>query len=194
VVRWDHFSLWRWVFEYVPGCSSLRGLGRVATFLALPASMGLSWVCQRAGDRAAGLSAADRRRFLTVLFIFGLLALVEQSSPPPNTGFSGSSEWKYLTHFAQGIPRDCEAFYLRVPSQAFGSTTEWSLDAAWAALLSGVPTLHGYSGGEPPGWDLVKIKRASFRGLAEDWVQRNHLKGPVCEVAILGPAVDHVGP
>jgi hypothetical protein len=65
---------------------------------------------------------------------------------------------------------------------------DWSLDAAWVALLSGVPTLHGYSGTEPPGWDLNGMKRPDFKARVMAWEKLNHLKGPVCEIDPMGPS------
>ena len=191
VLRWGDFSLWRWVFQYVPGASSIRGVGRIAVFMTLPVCVALAWVCQRSGAWAEGLNVSKRRWFVVGAVVFGCLTVAEQLSPPPGPGYSASRESARITQLAAGIPRNCEAFYIGLPPQAPGSSAEWSLDAAWAAQESGVPTLHGYSGTEPPGWNLGGLKRPDFQTRVQDWVQRNHLKGPICEIQPLGPAVEN---
>jgi hypothetical protein len=189
VLHWGEFSPWRWVFQYVPGASAIRGVGRIAVFMTLPVSVALAWVCQRSGIWAEGLSDAKRRWFVVGAMVFVCLTVAEQFSPPPSPGYSASKESARLTQLAAGIPRNCEAFYIILPPQTPGSSAEWSLDAAWAAQVSGVPTLHGYSGTEPPGWNLGGLKRSDFQSRVQDWVQRNHLKGLVCEIQPMGPGM-----
>lgn len=186
VVHWGEFSLWRFVFQYVPGASSIRGVGRIAVFMTLPVAVALAWSCQRFGIWAAGLSVSKRRWFIVGAVVFGCMTVAEQFSPPPGPGYSASKESARLTQLAAGIPKNCEAFYIGLPPTAPGSSAEWSLDAAWAAQESGVPTLHGYSGTEPPGWNLGGLKRPDFQARVQEWVQRNHLRGPVCEIQPMG--------
>jgi hypothetical protein len=181
---WSDFSLWRWVFTFVPGAQAVRTVGRLAVFLALPVSVWVAWAAQAAGNWMDRMNPAKRRPCQWIAALLLVLALAEQSSPPPGPGYSASGEWTRLTRMARDIPKQCEAFYLILPPNAAGSSAEWSLDASWAALLSGVPTLHGYSGVEPPGYELRGLKRPEYPAQVKEWIDRNHLKGPVCEIAI----------
>jgi hypothetical protein len=38
-----------------------------------------------------------------------------------------------------------------------GSTGKYNLDAMWVQLRTGVPTVNGYSGNQPPGWPFVNM-------------------------------------
>jgi hypothetical protein len=182
VIRIGDFSLWRWVFEYAPGAGVIRSVGRVSVFLALPASVWLAWSCQQWLATYENWGASAKKGLAAVIVFIGWLVLAEQAGPPPSAGYSASFETKRVAQIVSGIPRTCEAFYFVPSPQTQESSAEWSLDAAWAALGSGVPTLHGYSGVEPPGWNLNGLKRPDFRDRVEVWIKRNGLHGPICEI------------
>jgi len=181
VSRWETFSPWRWVFENVPGAGSVRAVNRVTLFLSLPVAITLAWVCGWVGRWLVRSGWQTRLGAGMALMLLVGLLVVENAHPKIGEGYSASKEWAYLERLASGVPRGCEAFYLSLPPGTPGPSSEWSMDAAWAALLSGVPTLHGYSGIEPPGWDIRGLKRPEYQATVQDWVQRHHLRGPICE-------------
>ena len=54
------------------------------------------------------------------------------------------------------------------------------LDAAWAALASGVPTVNGYSGAAPPAWEPLHDGRirtpaeaAALEAALAEWLEAN---------------------
>ena len=47
------------------------------------------------------------------------------------------------------------------------------LDAMWAGLESGVPTINGYSGGTPVGWR--SLEDSNVRGVADLYFLEDHL-------------------
>jgi hypothetical protein len=54
----------------------------------------------------------------------------------------------------------------------------------WAAQLSGVPTLNGYSGVNPPEWDLIGLKRPDYRERVSRWIEHEGIQGKVAEINI----------
>lgn len=181
--RWGLFSVWRWIFEWAPGANAIRSVERVSLFLSLPASVGLAWAVQRGGcDRAVDIKPLRRRAGTVVVWVLVFLVFLEQSLPAAGPTFSASREWDYLRKFSGGIPRGCEAFYLTLPPGAPGSSLVWSMDASWGALLSGVPTLNGYSGCEPPGWGMQWIKRPEYEANAKAWIEHHRLRGPIARI------------
>jgi hypothetical protein len=69
---------------------------------------------------------------MALMLLVGLL-VVENAHPKIGEGYSASKEWAYLERLASGVPRGCEAFYLSLPPGTPGPSSEWSMDAAWAA-------------------------------------------------------------
>jgi hypothetical protein len=51
------------------------------------------------------------------------------------------------------IEPGCEVF-LMSPMQGYGPYWKYQLDAMWASMVAGVPTLNGYSGQNPKDWGL----------------------------------------
>ena len=179
VLRWGDFSPWRWVFDWVPGASALRSVGRVSLVLALPAGALLAWLGQRITDKIES-SKKIKRPLLIGLLAFGLLCFFgEQMSPPPDQGFSRSRELQWISTLAQDVPKDKVAFYILPTPSLPATSTELSLDAMWASLESGVPTLNGYSGMEPPGWDLNGLKRPDYQDRVDRWVHDTGLDGKI---------------
>jgi len=95
-----------------------------------------------------------------------------------------------VTDVARQVDSRWRCFYYsprlsKVPSDQYGFdhvTIASHLDAMWAELQTGVPTINGYSGSAPPGWwtlyasnvgedaDRERLQRA-----LGDWVSRHSL-------------------
>jgi hypothetical protein len=51
-------------------------------------------------------------------------------------------------------------------------------DAMWISLRTGLPTLNGFSGWAPPGWELLGAADPS--GAARRWIAHSGLREQVC--------------
>jgi hypothetical protein len=140
-------TLWRGVFEVVPGARAIRAVARIGLLLLVPAAIGAALFLQR-------MSAATmRRRWAVVLVV--LVMMAEQ----------GKTLYSYDKHVARRevarlaamIPAQCDAFLF---SPRFGRRMAWNyqVDAMWAQLERGVPTINGYSGNPPPGWAFSDLR------------------------------------
>ena len=78
------------------------------------------------------------------------------------------SIWSRL---ARDLPDNCSSFYVAVkPSERRTTSLSIRYDAALVGAMRGVPTLNGYSGYLPPGWDLWEVKDAGFESNVQRWI------------------------
>ena len=169
-------SLWRVVYEFFPAAKAVRGVSRVGMMLLIPIALGVSLML-------TSLRAKGRRGLAVAL---GLLAIVEQGQT--TEVFDKSANREDIADLVRHIDRArCASF---VFSPVRGNELPWEkyqIDAMWAQLESGVPTLNGYSGNHPPGWTLEDTSLLSdepdpARAAAiDEWVGRNGLdRSRVC--------------
>ena len=142
-------SLWRVVWEAVPGARAIRYPARIGMLLTVSGSIGLALFLDRARQpwhRAAAIGAAA-------------LCLIEQ--PHHARGHHQDGYRAGVDRIAAEIDTNCEAFYLAggLTSSGPGERRRDSPDpkrtqvaAMWVSLASGVPTVNGIAAVEPPGW------------------------------------------
>jgi hypothetical protein len=187
VTRWGSFDPWRLIFELFPGASAIRAVGRVHLAMALPASILLAWGADEIGRKLASWKPGIRSAADWLAALLVTTALFEQfGGPPCSPGFSASAERAWMSQLASRIPAGTDAFYLTVPGDFPASSDQLSVDALGAAVLTGVPTLNGYSGIDPPGWKLHWLKRPEYKFFVERWREEHNLTGNIAELRIGG--------
>ena len=151
--RWPGgFSLWHAAFAIVPGASALRAVSRIGFVLVLPASLGIALVIDRVGRVPA--HGHKWPRVLASLLIVGVV-LLEQGQRM--SSFDKQIARERAARVAHGIAPGCAAFLY---TTAGGVEDPWRyhVDAIWASMIRGVPTINGYSGNEPPGWTFYDVR------------------------------------
>jgi hypothetical protein len=114
--------------------------------LAIPAGIAIAWMV---GHRGSG-----RRGWLVAAL--AVLACLEQ-------GVTSRSVEVALVEaradeIAARVDRTADAFLVVPRGPAHRGRSWHQLDAMWAARRTGVPTLNGYSGNSPPGWDFGDLR------------------------------------
>lgn len=139
-------SLWFLVHQ-LPLVSVIRAVTRVDQTLLFVAAYGaafyVNWLLSRLNPK-----------FLTQLLVgtlIGVLLIAEAASG--RIGVSEKVEWRervdnLVVSVPEGLPTDSVLFFAQTNPPWFAA----EIDAMWASLLSGRPTLNGYSGIFPPGW------------------------------------------
>ena len=96
-----------------------------------------------------------------------------------------------VARLAGHIDPGCAAFfYSPVATVPPWPWYKYQLDAMWAGLAAGIPTVNGYSGNVPPGWALVDpIVRgpedeARLRAALAAWEASAGIAGEVCWVQV----------
>jgi hypothetical protein len=134
------FSLWRVVYELVPGAPAMRAASRIGLLLLLPLAILLAGALRR-------LEETGRSRLALAL---AALVMLEQGQNLPAC-FDKAAERREIERIAASIPPGCRAFYYS-PVPAGPVPWKAQVDAMWASMASGIPTVNGYSSNLPPGW------------------------------------------
>ena len=132
-------SLWLGYSGMIPGAIGIRAVGRVVLILLIPMALGLASLVQD----------LERRRWAVAGGILALACLAEQGITTET--FDAAANRATIAGLARRIDRGRVAFYYRpCDDQPF---YVYHLDAMWASMASGVPTINGYSGYAPREWE-----------------------------------------
>jgi hypothetical protein len=131
------WSLWGFLFYWVPGMRAIRIPSRIGLMLLYPAAVGL----------ACMTDALIQRGWVELAGILAALCMAEQIVDMPY--IDKSYHRQRIAAIASAVPRGAAAFYFVSPQQP---PTGVHLDAMWASLETGVPTMNGYSGNFPTGY------------------------------------------
>ena len=115
-----------------------RAIGRVVLILLVPAALGLACLVEY----------LDQRQRVIACWLVILVCLAEQGVTTPS--YDAAAHRASIENLAHQIDRRQLAFYYHPDDgQPF---YRHHLDAMWASLASGVPTVNGYSGHAPRSW------------------------------------------
>lgn len=164
-------SIWKLLFHIVPGASAIRAVARMGLLIVIPLSIGLAYLVE------------TRARIGAVLGI-AIVCFAEQVQ---TTGAYDKFQPRVdVSSLAARVNKGCAAFYYAPVYEQDGRDVPaaWQLqiDAMWAALETGVPTINGYSGFHPKRWGDLADNRA-FAGAAysrirdafQKWMAYYHL-------------------
>lgn len=141
VVAFTYFPggiyLWPIWYHALPGIQGIRVMARMNMLLLIPAGMAISMFVHRYRE--------DRTKFVLVIAI-ALLCCLEQVRKPHF--YDHELYQRRVNTIVQNLNGNCEAFFL---SELNPKQPVWvsQLDSAWASLLSGIPSITGYSGKFP---------------------------------------------
>lgn len=164
--------VWRLVFEGVPGANAIRAVARIGMLMLIPAGLGAAYFVDEMRPRRALLALA-----------LAACVLEQAQTTPAYDKLAVRSD---VASLANRIGSDCDAF-LFAPLAGPGAGRsgfedgKHQLDAMWAELLTGAPTINGRSGNSPPGWNfdhLTMSNEADERRtgrLLGDWCRRWNL-------------------
>jgi hypothetical protein len=172
-------SLWLAVSPYIPGAAAIRTPARVILVLLVPVALGLAFLVER----------LDRGRWGVVAWCLALACLAEQAGTSET--YDRDASRRRIAEVARQIDRRAQSFYYQTVSD-----DEYfyyvHLDAMWAGLETGVPTINGISGYFPTGWwnlgwaDLTREK--TIEEALQEWCDHHGLRRS--EVQRVGRQVD----
>jgi hypothetical protein len=171
---WRTASPWAGVYALVPGARGIRAVPRVGLVALVAWAAGLALAIDglaRWRPWAAGALA--------------LLCLLEQGVAYVH--FEPTLDRERVNRIAREVSAGCTAFVYTPPPDGW---PPWhaQIDALWVADATGVPTLNGYSGNAPPGWELQNCfvrspeDRERVDAAVAAWVRRWALPGTVCRI------------
>ena len=149
---WGDLTLWRIIYDFLPGAQAIRYVARIGIFLAIPGAVGL----------ACFLSTYPHGWKRAAATLVAVVCFSEQLHV-----LSGHSEEGYrdvVKRVASEVRPNSEAFLLvTVPSDGSqvrrrSNRRVAHLVAMWASMEAGVPTINGFYGNDPPGWKLRAVE------------------------------------
>jgi hypothetical protein len=169
------FSIWRAVFEPVPGFAAIRDPKRIISLYELGLVLAVGWMLSRAAMRTRAVVVT----LLVVLLLTEQHRLVFDFSRPNQT-------FDQVVAAPVTIDPACRSFFIApAPSQYLTRAADpravYATDAAFIAVTHGIPTMNGYSAWAPPAWNLTDPEHPAYRPLVDSWIARNNLRG-VCEL------------
>lgn len=172
-MTWLGYSPWWFVYQFVPGAGAIRAVGRYVLVVTLPMGAVLAWKLSR-----------TRRRL--VWWLVGC-ALLEQLGR--GVGFPVARERAYLEPLLGRVPATATWFYVTQHAQDRIPALEAQVDAGLVAILTGIPTVNGYSGRVPPGWHLAEPLAPEYRQDVFRWTIGRLGRRPPGHELLLWPPV-----
>lgn len=164
LLRIGPFFPWAWI-SHLPGATAIRALGRlelVSTFLLAFGTPILLW---------RWFVARERPRWARVLLCVGAIALlVEQVNVFPMHNHD-LSRYRVLEAI-EAPPSSCRTFVITQPLISDDPSPPIQIDAMLISRMTGVKTLHGYTGIEPPGWNLTNPWESDYRARVLDRIDQ----------------------
>lgn len=135
-------TLWRVVYFLVPGAKAMRGMTRIALMLLIPASIGAALFVDWASRSAHRLGRV-------AVAIVVVVCLGEQLRS--QLSYDKAANRARIDEVARLVPAGCRTFYYSV-LQGPEVFIYDQIEAMWASMNLGIPTVNGYSSNYPPGW------------------------------------------
>jgi len=188
-LQYQGHSLWKFVYWSFPGARSIRAVARYILVLALPMAIAFTFVVHYAMAKISARSNGLKRVCLTASMLMVIVfALFEQFNGEQGH-FSIAAENARLEKLMAKLPTDCSSFYVVAGSAAIQNSDSFQNqnymhDAMLVSILSGVPTLNGRSGRNPPGWSLRNIRASDYEVNVRNWIAQHKIDGNVCRLEI----------
>jgi len=161
-------SLWNSISRDVPGGHAIRGVGRVILVLLVPLAVGL----------VSFLTSLEARGRTILAWSIAILCLVEQGISAPT--YNKREQRDRVSRIASRVDPRCEAFFYHTRRDgSWIAYVDYQLDAMWASLESGKPTINGYTSVWPRDW--IELRVCAFlpdpevREALYDWARSRNL-------------------
>lgn len=167
----DGHSLWRYVFELVPGARAVRVVARYYIFLAVPiVCVGMFWL-GGLESRRARIAAA-----LVCVFLVG-----EQLNWAKGMSIDRAPAAARL-EAARPAPGACRAFFVvdgrpAAPGSAGDELYRHNVEAMLLAGYLDLPTINGFSSFNPPGWDFGRPGQPDYLDRVRAFRQSHRIDG-----------------
>ena len=140
------FSVWRILYEHLPGASAIRVPGRIGLVSLIPASIGFAFFYQHL--------QSWRARWALVPLLFAATVAEHRHLMPH---FDREVNARRIASVEKALGPECGVFFVstlhRHPER------EIHEDAMWASMSTGIPTINGRYGNFPAGWRLFEVNR-----------------------------------
>jgi len=173
ISKFGKFAPWE-LLHHLRGLDSVRAISRFNLITNLILIIGFAI--------AANIFLKQIRLNWVIIFPFAAILLLEQIQIDNNFSISRRDQANII-ELANAHPMECDVFYINSyltdRPQAFIQN-----DAFLISQVSGLPTLNGYSGVYPPGWNLSSVGDPSYIDRIREYSSRQDIEGTICELNI----------
>jgi hypothetical protein len=185
------FSLWHTIYSFVPGAGALRAVSRIGIAILFPASLGVALLLDSLMVRSDTMGARASRfpaRIAVPVAVVAIIGATVVEQVQWSRSYDKNEGRARVARIVELIGTHCTAFFYT--TEGGGDAPGWyQLDAMWASMQSGMPTLNGYSGNDPPGYPLNDIRVSTpaqvsaIRNALDEWADKWHLDtARICRV------------
>ena len=174
------FRLWKVVYDRVPGAVGIRTVARIGMLGLFVLGIGAGFAIDRL--RTSGRS----------LLAIALVVVIIAEQRTSTTWWEKEQSTREIGTLAALIDPTCAAFFAS-PEGEFPPfpRNEWyryQIDAMWASLQTGIPTVNGYTSRPPIGWEMID---PTIRGPEDEarlnagltaWEGIHPFDGPLCRI------------
>jgi hypothetical protein len=168
------FTGWKIVWSYFPGAKAIRAVARIAMMYLIGVTIFVAIALERMKGKGAAIAA----------IVLGLCVMIEQGET--TYSFSKFQARRDVADIVEALGPECEAFFFSAV-EPVNLTWKYQLDAMMAQLDRGIPTINGYSGQIPKGWEV--LGEPGIRNESDEprnayalnqWINLRQIKQKVC--------------
>jgi hypothetical protein len=170
---------WKLVFKFFPGAGAIRAVSRISLLFLIGWAIGLAVMFDQLLRWTRENVGVGRNAAVAAVFALAPISLIEQGENLPT--FDKLRNREEIAAIVRKIdPAKCDVF-LYSPISGTDEPWKYQLDAMWAQMESGVPTVNGYSGNAPPHWQFGEPSlksgddEARLAAASREWIQRHQL-------------------
>jgi hypothetical protein len=176
-VKFGDLSMWRLIWE-IPGASGIRAIGRIALFSSSLAMVSVALSVNELISRPRHNSISFKT---IVISLVVMVILFEQINVKRSYLIDVAKESTFENSFSPPS-LDCEAF--AVTGTNDNAWYLYQLDAMRLAMVFNIPTVNGYSGLQPEGWNLFQPQSPDYEMYLSDWKALMGYQEEVCIVNV----------
>ena len=181
-VKVNGLTLFKWVQILIPGATAIRVGYRAMVVGNLFAMTAIAVTFDRIVCRALAEPGALLRAVrIGVAGVLLAMVAIEQINVGQSAFVSRTFERAHLARLDRA-PSTCRTFF--VAPQPGRQWFEVQMDAMMIAMALRLPTINGYSGFMPPGWELYDTNAPDYESLAMKWARARGLEG-LCRVDVI---------
>jgi hypothetical protein len=178
-LRFNQFSIWRTLFEPLPGFGVIRDPKRIIYLYELAFVLATGLFLTRLPKKSL------LRASVSMLVLVFLVSDWNRDVFDASRAISVYDRW---VGRSIDIDPSCKSFFVKRASEEYTSRAEhkwtlYSIDALFISLNHSIPSLNGYSAWTPDGWNLFNPQEAEYNERVKRWIERHQLTG-VCELDI----------
>jgi hypothetical protein len=164
---------------HIPGVNAVRAIDRMEIVTGLVATLALVAAVTEL-SQGLELRAHTRRLQAIGLAVLSLIVL-EQFNHTDVTAVHRAAQ-DHLVAAATRPPASCRSFYVTDSTNKTLPFFESQIDAMLISQKISVPTLNGYTGYNPKGWDLADINVPAYPVYVQAWEAAHGLGSGVCSL------------